>query len=116
MSLLDTVRSFRDSFRLLRIFVSIRRDLHSIAQTLEAYRLSSNIPSVEEQLRMRRQAEKEAAEFDRNPDLLSQPSPLTMALDDLRERHRRGEKIDEEEVLAAARAMDEEEDLKRSVW
>lgn len=116
MSLLSDIRDFRDSFRVMRVFVRMSRDIASISSTLEAFRLHFDIKSVEERRAESRLADEEAAKVEKNPDLLRGPSMLDMALDDLRERKRRGEMIDPDEVLAAAQAIEDDEDTRKSVW
>jgi len=116
MGLLSDIRDFRDSFRVMRVFVRMSRDLSSVAATLEAFRLHFDIKSIEERRVEAKLAEDEAAKVEKNPDLLRGPSVLDLALEDLRERKRRGEVIDPEEVLAAAQAIEDDEDASRSVW
>jgi len=116
MGLLSDIRDFRDSFRVMRVFVRMSRDLHSVASTLEAFRLHFDIKSVEERRAEAKLAEEEAAKVEKNPDLLRGPSALDLALEDLRERKRRGEMIDPDEILAAAQAIEDDEDTQKSVW
>jgi hypothetical protein len=116
MSLFSDIRDFRDSFRVMRVFVRMSRDLSSIASTLEAFRLHFDIKSVSERETEMQFAESEAAKIDKNPELARIPSQLELALEDIRDRKRQGQTIDEEEILAAAQAMDDDEDRSKSVW
>lgn len=116
MGLLSDIRDFRDSFRVMRVFVRMSHDLSSIALTLEAFRLHFDIKSVEERRAETKLAEDEAAKIDKNPELARVPSQLELALEDLRERKRQGQVIDDDEVLAAAQAIEDDEDRSKSVW
>lgn len=116
MGVFSTVRSFTDSFRLSRLLVRSAHDLHSIASTLEAFRLHFDIKSVEERRAESKLAEEEAARIEKNPELARVPSQLELALEDLRERKRRGERIEDDEVMAAAQAIEDDEDTRKSVW
>lgn len=116
MGLFSDIRDFRDSFRVMRVFVRMSHDLSAISSTLEAFRLHFDIKSVEERRTEAKLAEEEAVRIDKNPELARIPSQLELALEDIRERKRQGQMIDEEEILAAAQAMDDDEDRSKSVW
>lgn len=105
--------SFLDALR-FRPVIGIHRELRRLNDTLDAVMLYLQIPTKAEALARIADAEREMAEAAKKP-LDVELSPAQRAANDLRARAIAGERVDPEDVIAAARALDEEEEPE-SVW
>jgi hypothetical protein len=111
--------SLLDVFR-LRPVIRIARELTRLNDNLESFMSSYSIPTAKERKRILADAaaaeeaeRREAAASPWTSTVFGKPPVPETELDhtiaDLREREKRGEPVDLEEVLAAARAIEQEQ-------
>lgn len=102
----------------LRPAIRIDRQLQRLNDSISAIMLHFGIPTLSERAAAEAEALAEMVSVAANPRILDIPSQTDEALAELRSRMKSGDYVSEEEVIAAARMLQDEEDEERapSAW